>query len=399
MKNPFKTQQLRRPTPHASEPQHAHRPDYILLLVVLFLLCFGFIAVLSASSVLSFDRFGNNYYYFKHQLFYGGVIGLAAFAILAKIPYYKLRKYALPFFVIVVILLIVVDVAGTSFGGAQRWIALGPIVFQPSEIAKFGIVLSLAAWFARAGEGAKTFKHGLIPFCIMMGIIAVLLIGQPDVGTLSVVALTSVVVYFTAGAAWAHMGLIIAGGIGSLAYLIHVAPYRAARLTVFLNPDIDPQGIGYQINQALLAIGSGGLFGLGLGQSRQKYNYLPEAASDSIFAIIAEEFGFVRTILLIALFVFLAYRGYSIARNIEDPFGKYLAVGITTWLCFQAFLNIAALTGLIPLTGIPLPFISYGSSALIISLAAAGVLFNISRYTKKSATRSHLVRGSHGKVA
>ncbi len=399
MKNPFKTQPLRRPTPLHNAAQGAHRPDYIILIVILFLLCFGFVAVLSASSVLSFDRFGNNYYYFKHQIFYGGVLGLSAFTVLAKIPYYKLKKFALPFYILVVALLVAVDVAGTSFGGAQRWIALGPIVFQPSEVAKFGVVLSLAAWFARAGEGVKTFKHGLVPFGIIMSLVAILLIAQPDVGTLSVVALTSVVVYFAAGASWYHLGMIVVGGLSGLVYLIHSAPYRVARLTVFLNPDTDPQGIGYQINQALLAIGSGGLFGLGLGQSRQKYNYLPEAASDSIFAIISEEFGFIRTILLIALFVFLAYRGYQIAKNIEDPFGKFLATGITTWLCFQAFLNIAALTGLIPLTGIPLPFISYGSSALVISLAAAGVLFNISRYTKKHATRSHLLRGSHVKNA
>ena len=191
------------------------------------------------------------------------------------------------------------------------------------------------------------------------------------------------VVYFVAGAPWKHLGWMAGGGLALFFILIKIAPYRAQRLTTFLNPELDPQGIGYHINQALLAIGSGGFFGLGLGHSRQKFNYLPEAAGDSIFAIIAEEMGFIFSVGLVLLFFALAYQGIKIARGAPDAFGKLLSVGIITWIMFQAFVNIMAMLGLLPLTGITLPFISYGSTSLVTSLAAMGLLINISRQTRK----------------
>jgi len=199
---------------------------------------------------------------------------------------------------------------------------------------------------------------------------------------MSVILVTAITVYFVAGARFSHLALLGASGIGLFLLLIKVAPYRMARLTVFLNPELDPQGIGYQINQALLAVGSGGLFGRGLGKSIQKYNYLPEASGDSIFAIIAEELGFIRILVVIALFMVLAIRGLMIAKKAPDFYGKIIAVGITTWISFQAFVNISAIIGLVPLTGIPLPFVSYGGSALLFSLAAIGILINISKQTQ-----------------
>jgi len=218
---------------------------------------------------------------------------------------------------------------------------------------------------------------------------------QPDLGTMSVIIASAIAVYFIAGARWRHLAAIGVAGITLFWILIKSAPYRMARFTVFLNPELDPQGIGYQINQALLAIGSGGLFGRGLGKSIQKYNYLPEATGDSIFAIVAEELGFIRVLALIALFVFLTIRGFIIAKRAPDVFGKLVATGITAWIAFQAFINMAAMVALVPLTGIPLPFVSYGGTALLFTLAAVGILINISKYTvepQKASSFSSIVR-------
>ena len=226
-------------------------------------------------------------------------------------------------------------------------------------------------------------NFGLMPFLIMLGSLVLLIaVAQRDLGTTIVIAVISIVVYFVAGAPWRHLGLIGLGGLMAVAALIKVAPYRAARLTVFLNPEVDPQGIGYHVNQALLAIGSGGLFGLGLGHSRQKFNYLPEVATDSIFAIVAEELGFVFAVILVLLFLAFTIQALRVAKGASDRFGQLVAVGIAVWIGFQAFVNVGAMLSLLPLTGIPLPFISYGSSSMITLLAAAGLLANISRYSK-----------------
>jgi cell division protein FtsW len=241
-------------------------------------------------------------------------------------------------------------------------------------------LLYLATWLDKKQKGIKDWKYGFVPFVTILGVISFLIVMQPDIGTMSVIIITAISIYFVAGAKFSHLAVLGASGAALFLALIKIAPYRMARLTVFLNPEIDPQGIGYQINQALLAIGSGGLFGRGLGKSIQKYNYLPEASGDSIFAVIAEELGFIRILLLIALFMILTIKGYKIAKNSPDFYGKLIATGITSWICFQAFLNMAAISGLIPLTGIPLPFISYGGSALLFSLASMGILVNISKH-------------------
>ena len=368
-----------------------HAPDYFLMFIILFLFVFGFVMILSASSVHSFENFGNNYYYFYHQVLYGGIPGLIAFFVLSKIDYHKYQRWALPLFALSVFALILVLLTSPTLNGAQRWISIGPVLFQPTEIVKFSLILYLSAWFAKVGPEVKTWKKGLFPFLAVVGIVSALLLRQPDLGSLIITTIISISLYFVAGASMWHLTIMGIGGAGALGYLISIAPYRVARLTVFLNPDLDPQGAGYQINQALLAIGTGGLFGLGLGKSRQKYNYLPEATTDSIFAIISEELGLIRAVMVIGLFVLVAWRGYRIARTAPDAFGRYLATGITTWLVFQALMNMAAITGLMPLTGIPLPFISYGSSALIVALAGSGILLNISRYTHVRPTRTTTV--------
>lgn len=364
--------------------KHQKKYDKILLATVFLLSVFGLIMISSASVVVSYNNFGYNHYYLFHQLVYGFIPGMILLFLFQKIDYHIFKKYALIFLILTIVLLFLVFVPsfGYDLKGANRWINIGDFSFQPSEIAKLTFILYLAAWLERKGKDIKNFSEMLVPFVILIIVVAVPLIMQPDVGTLSVIILTAVIIYFIAGARLSHIFILGLGGVAALFALIKIAPYRADRLMVFLHPEIDPQGIGYQINQALLALGSGGFLGLGFGHSRQKFDYLPEPIGDSIFAVTGEETGFVGLMILMALFLIFAMRGFKIAGQSPDNFGRFTAVGITSWIIFQALINMAAITSLIPLTGIPLPFISYGGSALIVSLTAAGILLNISKYNR-----------------
>lgn len=357
--------------------------DKILLTIVLILLAFGLIMISSAGVIYSETRFEDPYYFFKHQLIYGVIPGFLALYAFSKIDYRFWKKIAVPFFFISVIMLLLVFVpgVGSKIYGASRWIQLGPFSFQPSEMAKLSIIIYLAAWLeSRGARRIKDVFEGLLPFLGIMGLIGFLIIKQPDTGTLGVIIISSFVIFFISGAKIRHLFSIALVGISILGMLIAVEPYRLNRITAFLDPNTDPQGIGYQINQALLAVGSGGTFGVGLGHSRQKFNYLPEPVGDSIFAIIGEELGLVGSSLLVFLFVTLALRGIKIAKNSPDVFGKLLASGITVWIVSQAFINISANIALIPLTGIPLPFISYGGTSLVFLMSAVGILLNISKH-------------------
>jgi cell division protein FtsW len=359
--------------------------DYQLLIIIGVIIVFGLIMLSSASTVSSFQRFDDPNYLLKRQ-FVSFLVGLVAFFFTIRIDYHFWQKVSLLLLGVSMILLLLVFIPGigTELLGAQRWIDLGGgLVFQPTEIVKLTFIIYLASWLEKRGRGIDDVTSGLLPFLTILGVIGILIMMQPDMGTMTIIALTALIIYFVAGAPFKHLTWIVGGGIAAFFLLIKIAPYRAERFTIFLNPELDPQGSGYHINQALLAIGSGGLFGVGLGHSRQKFNYLPESAGDSIFAIIAEELGFIVAAGLLFLFVLLLIRGFNVARNAKDEYGKLLAVGITSWFVIQAFVNIGALTGILPLTGIPLPFISYGGSALIISMVAAAILLNISRYAKK----------------
>lgn len=359
-----------------------HSASPRLLIILALLLIFGLIMLSSASSVIAFQNFDDPYYYLKHQLLYGVLLGGLVFFALSRIDYTYWKKIAFPMMVVSVILLLLVFVPGigTELLGAKRWIHVGGVFFQPSEIVKLTFLFYLAAWLETRGHQVKEVSAGLTSFLVMLGaLVAIIAIAQKDLGTTIVLTVIALSVYFVAGAPWKHMGIIAAIGAIMLTILIKLFPFRAERLTVFLNPELDPQGIGYHINQALLAIGSGGWFGLGLGHSRQKFNYLPEAATDSIFAVIGEELGFFFSVMLIVLFLAFVLEGLRIARNSPDAFGKYVAVGITSWIGFQALINISAMLSLVPLTGIPLPFISYGSSSLITTLAAVGILAAVSK--------------------
>lgn len=355
---------------------------FIILLAVL--VVFGLVMLSSASSVLSYQTFGDSYYYLKHQILYGVFLGTIAFYVMSRIDYHYWRKHAFPILIFTMALLLAVFIpdVGTKLLGAKRWISVGGFFFQPSEVVKLTFLIYLAAWLEKRGKEVEDVSYGLLSFLVMLGALVLLIaVAQKDLGTTVVIAVISVVVFFVGGAPWKHLASIIAGGTAALFVLIKIAPYRAARFTVFLNPEVDPEGIGYHINQALLAVGSGGFFGLGLGHSRQKFNYLPEVVSDSIFAIIAEELGFIFAVGVVLLFLAFTIRALKIASRAPDQFGKLIAVGVAVWIGFQAFVNIGAMLSLLPLTGIPLPFISYGSSSLITLFAATGILANISRFS------------------
>ncbi|EKE20377.1 MAG: hypothetical protein ACD_8C00010G0006 [uncultured bacterium] len=356
--------------------------DKTLLTIVLILLTLGLVMISSAGIIYSETRFGDPYYFFKHQLIYGVVPGLLVMYLLSKIDYHLWKRLAVPIFFVSVIFLLLVFVpgVGNKVYGASRWIQLGPFSFQPSEMAKLATIIYLAAWLEGRGlHRIKDVFEGMLPFLGIMGLIGFLIMKQPDTGTLGVIVLTSFSIFFVSGASLKHLFSMGGMGLVLLWILIKIEPYRFDRISAFLDPSADPQGIGYQINQALLAVGSGGLFGVGLGHSRQKFNYLPEPVGDSIFAVMGEELGIMGTSILIILFVALAMRGIKIAKNAPDMFGRLMAVGITMWIVLQAFINISANIALVPLTGIPLPFISYGGTSLLFLLAGVGILLNISK--------------------
>ncbi|MBL7021707.1 putative lipid II flippase FtsW [Patescibacteria group bacterium] len=364
--------------------RYSHAPDYVLLGTIGILLVFGLLMLSSASTVISFQSTGDSYFFVKHQLLYGVLPGILFFLIAIRLPYAIWKKFAFWMLIISIGLLVIVLLPGVgkTVGGATRWIDIGLFSFQPSEIVKITFLIYLATWLAKKGShGISDIEYGTIPFLSIIGIVTILFLKQPDLGTLLVILAISFLIYFIAGAPWRHIISIVGVGILLLLILVMSSPYRAERLKTFMGGG-DELGQGYHIQQAKIAIGAGGFFGLGLGRSQQKFRYLPEVQGDSIFAIIAEELGFIFAVAVIMAFVLLMIRGFKIARGSPDEFGKLLAAGITIWFVIQAMINLGAMVGLLPLTGITLPFISYGGSSLAISLFAVGLLLNISRYTK-----------------
>lgn len=349
------------------------RPDLILLILTILLTVFGVIIVGDASVVEAFRDFGDKFYYLKLQAQWLG-IGLLGFLGGIIFDFRKLRIFSFPLLVtaILSLLILLIPGVGISAFGARRWLGIGNIRFQPSELAKFALVLWSAAFLSN--------KKNPLVFMGVLALLILLVIIQPDLGTATILGLIGLVVYFLSGASILKIGLISLFGLLMGIILIFTSPYRKERLLTFLNPTRDPFGASYHIRQVLIALGSGGLWGLGLGQSRQKYEYIPAVTTDSIFAIIGEEMGFIGTCVVIILFLVLIWRGFKIAKESPEEFGRLLAGGITTWIGLQFFLNIGAMTALIPFTGVPLPFISYGGSSLVLTLTAMGILINISRY-------------------
>jgi cell division protein FtsW len=365
--------------------------DLILLLTTAALLVFGILIMSSVSASLSLEKFGTTYYYLLHQL--GSIgIGLVLGFLAFKINPGLLKKFA-PFlllFSLILMLLVFFPKIGSSAWGATRWINLGFTSFQPSEFLKLSFILYLASWLSGRteknknliGRPEKRISQNFTVFLVIIAIIGIFLFSQPDVSTFIIIISIAIVLYFLSNTPLWHTGVIFLAGIGGLFAMVPLAPYRLKRMLIFLNPDVDPMGIGYQIKQAFIAIGSGGLFGIGLGMSRQKFGFLPASMSDSIFAILAEETGLIGCLILIALFLVFLWRGFKIAQNTQDSFLRFTAFGITFWILIQTLINISSMVGLLPITGIPLPFFSYGGTAIIVELIGVGILLNISQKNK-----------------
>lgn len=358
------------------------KPDAWLTLVVFALVIWGLISVYSASVVISLSEFGNPYHYLIRQAI-ALLIGIAAWFFIQYIDYHKWRKYAGWFltisFVLLILVLLPIGSIAPTLGGAKRWLFFGPINFQASEIVKPLFSIYLASWLATNKEKISQFFQGILPYWFLVGAVALLILLEPDLGTALVFLGAGVVLFFVSGAKWYHVTSVFIVGIIAIILISVISPYRLARLTAFLNPSSDPLGIGYHTQNISIAIGSGGLWGEGFGNSKQKYFYLPEAHTDSIFAVVAEELGFLRSFPLIILFAILIWRGILIARAAPDDFGRFLALGIISWFAMQVAINLGGMLGVLPLTGVPLPFFSAGGSALVVSLIAMAILLNISR--------------------
>ena len=354
------------------------KPDLLVFIAVIALLSIGLVMVFSASSVMGLADYGNPYHYVHRQSILA-LVGLVLMFILMRVDYHIFRPLALPGLLISFALLILVLFVGTGTGGATRWIRLPGFNLQPSEVAKLIMVNYVAVYLSHKRENTRKFFSGLLPILLFTGAQFALIMLEPDFGTGVALVFTVLVMLFAGGA---HLGQLILVGLSSvpvLYYLVTMKEYRMPRLFAFWDPWADPTDTGWNVIQSLLAIGSGGLFGLGLGRSRQKFSYLPEHHTDFIFAILCEELGFIGGFAVVSLFFIIAWRGLRIAMRAPDLYGSLLAIGITSMLAFQAMLNIGVVSGSLPVTGIPLPFISHGGSSLLMSLAAVGILLNISR--------------------
>ncbi|HNZ86362.1 MAG TPA: putative lipid II flippase FtsW [bacterium] len=362
-----------------------HSPDYLIIIILWILVLFGLIVLLSASPVLSYKKYGNTYHIFWHQFLFGVLPGSILFYIFSKINFNSLKKYSFLMLLVSIILLVLVFVPGlgTDYGkDAQSWINIFGMSVQPSEIVKLTYLIYLAGWIESRGDKIKSFSEGFVPFIVLLVVICFLIFLEPDLGTLLIVFIIAITGFFIGGGSIKHILVLILSSFFLFLIAIKTAPYRLARLNVFLNPSSDVQGIAYHLNQSLIAIGSGGIFGVGLGRSRQKYGYIPEVSGDSIFAIIGEELGFIPCFIYILGIFVLIYLGFRVVSRTKSVYGKVLSAGIISWIGFQSFINICSMIGLMPMTGIPLPFVSYGGTAMIMSLSAMGILVNISKYTK-----------------
>ncbi len=354
--------------------------DYMLLFAVLTLLVIGIIMIFSASSIRGEDLFNDSYYFLKKQLIFA-VIGLIAMLAAIKVDYYFFKRHAklILLFSIVLLVLVLIPGIGRKVGGSRRWLGIGSLGGQPSAVAKLALVIYIAQFYTRKNNLIKNFKKGILPILIVSGIIFLLVLLEPDLGTATLLLALVFIILFANGAKIWHLLGLTTVSIPGIFFIIFQEPYRKERFLAFLDPWADPLDTGYHIIQSLLALGSGGLFGVGLGNSHQKFLYLPEPGTDFIFAIIGEELGFLATLLVVLLYLVIAWKGLKISYNTNDRFGSILAMGITVMIVVQAMLNIAVVTASVPITGITLPFISYGGSSLILFLFSVGILLNISK--------------------
>ena len=364
-------------------PKARTSPDMWILISTLLILAIGVIMVYSASAVLALHDFGDSFYYLKRQLIFA-VLGIIAMFLTMNMDYRVWRKLANIGLIVGFSLLVLVLIPGVGVvrGGARSWLGIASLGIQPSELMKLTMILFMAKSLSEQDSRITSFRSGLLPMLLLLGAAFGLIMLQPDLGTGAVLLGATMMVIYTAGARISHLVWLGVAGLVGIAGLIAAAPYRLQRITAFLNPWEDPLGAGYQAIQSLYAIGPGGLVGLGLGMSRQKYNYLPEPQTDFIFSILAEELGFIGGAAILLLFLLLVWRGMRTAITAPDTYGSLLAVGIVGIIAVQVLINISVVTGMMPVTGITLPLVSAGGSSLTLMLTAIGILLNISRYSK-----------------
>jgi len=363
--------------------KNGHRPDYFLAALFAILTVAGLVILTSASSDLGRIKFGDSYYYLKHQLLFGVLPGLVGLIVAYKLNYQRYRAFA---FLLLLLNLGLLALVFTKFGivagGASRWLKLGPITFQPAELLKLTFIVYLAAWLTNPKVSrVRNYSEGLVPFLVICAFVASLLLLQPATSMVIILIGTGLVIYFLSGAQLKHLVLVAVLGVVALGVIIYGTPYRRQRIQSFFNKDQDTQGSSYQLNQALNAIGSGGLTGVGYGQSASKVNYLPAPTDDSIFAVAAQELGFIGAGGLVVLFGLVVFRLMWVAKSVRDRFGQLILIGFGFIIAAQSLVNMGAISGLIPLTGVPLPFVSYGGTALAVFLTMAGISLNISKYS------------------
>ena len=349
-----------------------------LLVLVVVLVVIGLGATQSASSAVALDRTQDSLYFFKRQLV-GVGLGTLALLVASRLPYKWFRRLSMPLFLLTLGLLMAVLVVGEVIGGAQRWLSIGPFTFQPSEVAKVSVIFALAFLLERKHKLLTRFGHFLVPVLATAGVAGALVMGQPDLGTTVIIAAAAMAVIVASDAPMRYLVYLGLAAVLVIAALALSEGYRAARIEGFLDPYADSSGTGYQLIQGYYALGNGGIFGVGLGASRARWFYLPNAHTDFIFAIIGEETGLIGGLTVMGLFVVLALAGWVVASRAPDRFGRMVAAGITGWLSIQALVNIGGVLGVVPITGIALPFVSFGSTALVVSMAAIGVLVNIAQ--------------------
>lgn len=355
----------------------------------------GLVMVMSASSVVALENYGSSWVFVQRQVLWT-VLGLAAFVLASRVDYRNLRRISIPLLVVVAGLLVLVFIPGLGVhaSGSSRWIGVGSFTFQPSELAKLAIVIFVADLLVRRSDDIGEWRLVLRPVLFVFGAFALLVLRQPDMGTTVILALIVGALLFAGGVRLRQLVPLAAVGLSAAVVLALSASYRRARVLSFLDPFADAGNTGYQAVQSLIALGSGGLFGVGLGAGRQKWLFLPNAHTDFIFAVIGEELGLIGAFLVVALFAVLGVLGLRTAVKAPDRFGELIAIGITVWIVGQAVINIGATVGLLPITGVPLPFVSFGGSALVFTMAAAGVLVNVARQAQMPARARERSGGS-----
>jgi cell division protein FtsW len=372
-----------------------HGPDYALIAVLAVLIVIGLITVYSSSYALGYAQFDDPNYFLKRQALFlpFGVLALLA---MMTIDYHVWMRLSplLMLGALIALAAVLVPGLGVEQNGAQRWVAIGSLPpLQPSEFAKLAVLIYMAAWLAAKGEAVRDFSLGVLPFVGMVGFVGALIMLEPDMGTSIMIAVITGTLFFVAGAKLSHVAALVASGAVAAGVLILTGDYRAQRILSFTSAEADPEGLGFHTLQLLVAFGSGGLTGLGLGVSRQKFFYIPGSHTDGALAIVGEELGYIGVVVVMLLFAVLLWRGLRIARRAPDRFGSLLAVGVLAWIAFQLVINVGGVTRSIPLTGIPLPFLSYGGSAILSLLAAVGLLLSVSRSAALDPERDAPARG------